>query len=223
MKCYIAFQIMFRNTELRYTWLQKKTLEYRNVFVTITIEAVCCWNAGGYMIEKIGLSERLEDYLEIILALEKTNKVARVKDIADQMGVLRGSVTGALKTLAAKGMIHYKPYSFITLTRRGTTIAREITRRHAVIKDFLLNVLRIDAEKADVNACRMEHAMDKAVVDRLVRFIEHIHSCPRTGDEWIRSFVNYHADGRHNRKECNKCLEQLIARYQKNPAILYSR
>ena len=56
------------------------------------------------------LSESLEDYLEIILALEKVNKVARVKDIAEKMGVLRGSVTGALKNLAEKGLINYAAF-----------------------------------------------------------------------------------------------------------------
>jgi DtxR family Mn-dependent transcriptional regulator len=68
----------------------------------------------------VDLSENLEDYLETILELEKTQKVARVKDIAEMRGVLRGSVTGALKSLAEKGLINYEPYSFITLTRKGT-------------------------------------------------------------------------------------------------------
>jgi DNA-binding MarR family transcriptional regulator len=90
--------------------------------------------------KQAGLSESLEDYLETILALEQTYKVARVKDIAQKLGVLRGSVTGALKSLAEKELIHYEPYSFITLTRKGASIAREITRRHAVIKNFLKNV-----------------------------------------------------------------------------------
>jgi DtxR family Mn-dependent transcriptional regulator len=105
------------------------------------IATVKTYDKGGAVIEKKAvLSESLEDYLETILDLEKTNKVARVKDIAEKMGVLRGSVTGALKNLAEKKLINYEPYSFITLTRKGATIAREITRRHEVLKDFLHNV-----------------------------------------------------------------------------------
>ncbi len=143
--------------------------------------------------KKAGLSESLEDYLETILELEKTKKVARVKDIAEEMKVLRGTVTGALKTLAAKELINYEPYSFITLTRRGASIAREVTRRHAVIKNFLQNVLLLDTEKAEQNACKMEHAMDKTAIDRLVKFIEYIHNCPRAGEDWIQAFVNYYS------------------------------
>ena len=56
------------------------------------------------------LSESLENYLETILELEKANKVARAKDIADKLNLQRGSVTGALKSLAAAGLINYHPY-----------------------------------------------------------------------------------------------------------------
>jgi Mn-dependent DtxR family transcriptional regulator len=73
------------------------------------IATVKTYDKGGAVIEKKAvLSESLEDYLETILDLEKTNKVARVKDIAEKMGVLRGSVTGALKNLAEKKLINYK-------------------------------------------------------------------------------------------------------------------
>lgn len=159
--------------------------------------------------KKTGLSESLEDYLEIILALEKTNKVARVKDIAEEMGVLRGSVTSALKNLNEKGLINYERYSFITLTSKGASIAKEITRRHAIIKDFLVNVLQMKDETAEANACRMEHAMDKAAVERLVRLIEHIQLCPRTDNDWIQSFIKYYASGKHDRQQCKKCLDKL--------------
>ena len=72
------------------------------------------------------LSESMEDYLETILGLEKQYKVARVKDIAGKMGILGGSVTNALKQLADKDLIHYKPYSYITLTKKGEMIAKEV-------------------------------------------------------------------------------------------------
>jgi DtxR family Mn-dependent transcriptional regulator len=160
------------------------------------------------------LSESLEDYLETILDLEKTNKVARVKDIAEKMGVLRGSVTGALKNLAEKGFINYEPYSYITLSKKGTAIAREITRRHQVLKDFLHNVLLLDLEKAEQNACRMEHGMDRAAIDRLVQFIEYVHYCPRTGDDWIKAFVNYYSKDEHDTQQCHKCMEDCLSRHK---------
>lgn len=159
--------------------------------------------------KNIILSESLEDYLEIILDLEKTKKVARTKDIAKKMGVQHGTVSGALKSLEEKGLINYKPYSFITLTKKGTKIANEIARRHAVLKDFLSRVLQIDTEKSDTVACRMEHAMDKSSIDMLVRFIEFIDTCPRTGVDWVQAFMNYCSTDELNREKCENCIRKV--------------
>ncbi len=134
------------------------------------------------------LSENLEDYLEVILDLEKTQKVARAKDIAERLDIQRGSVTGGLKSLEKKGLINYEPYSFITLKPKGNAIAKEITRRHRVLCDFFSNVLQVDAETADATACRIEHAIDAVTMERLVHFIDYIHTGPHTGSKWIEEF-----------------------------------
>jgi len=154
------------------------------------------------------LSESLQDYLEKILALENSNKVARVKEIAEAMGVLQGSVTSALKTLSAKGLINYEPYSFITLTPKGKKLAQEVTRRHAVIKDFLVNVLQLETGNAEANACRIEHAIDRVAIDRLVQFIDYLSNCPRTGPDWIAAFSNYCNTGAIDPEKCKICLKQ---------------
>ncbi|MFO8048352.1 MAG: metal-dependent transcriptional regulator [Desulfosudaceae bacterium] len=159
------------------------------------------------------LSESLEDYLEVILRLETTNKVARQKDIAEALDVQRGSVTGALKVLAEKDLVNYEPYSYITLTKKGKKIAREIERRHTVIKDFLSRVLRIDHEKADTTACHMEHVMDTATVDSLVKFIEFVDNCPRTGTDWIEAYVSYCSAGNTDKKTCQACLDHCVANF----------
>jgi DtxR family Mn-dependent transcriptional regulator len=162
------------------------------------------------------VSDSLEDYLETILGLERTHKVARVKDIADNLGVLRGSVTGALKTLAEKGLVNYEPYSFITLTPKGKKIAVEVYRRHEVLRDFLENVLMMEADQAEENACRMEHAVDRDVIDRLVTFLDYIHRCPRTGKDWIDLFVNYYRTSMPDNTTCMSCVRTCLERAQKN-------
>jgi DtxR family Mn-dependent transcriptional regulator len=161
---------------------------------------------------KSQLSESLEDYLEAILELESTQKVARVKDIADKLGVLRGSVSTAIKKLADLGLIHYEPYSFITLTSSGRKAASLISRRHTILLRFLRDVLKLDPEQAEQNACRMEHAMDDSTVERLVQFIEYISSCPRTGEDWVDSFEEFLSDREKTREDCLKCLEGCYRR-----------
>lgn len=160
------------------------------------------------------LSESLEDYLETILDLEKENKVARAKDIAEKMGVQRGSVTGALKTLGDRDLINYAPYSFITLTTRGKRIAAGIKERHNVLRDFLERVLQVDPETAESTACRMEHTIDDLSLDRLVCFIDYIYKCPRTGEDWIRAFVDHCKAKEVDIADCDRCLNRCVERMQ---------
>ena len=118
------------------------------------------------------LSASLEDYLEAIYHLVEESHVARVKDIAARMSVQMPSVTGALRTLAARDLVNHDPYSYVTLTPSGEEVARDLVRRHEVLADFLADVLGLDRATADRNACAMEHAIEPIVLDRLIDFVE---------------------------------------------------
>jgi DtxR family transcriptional regulator, Mn-dependent transcriptional regulator len=164
------------------------------------------------------LSESLEDYLEVILDLEETNKVARSKDIADKLGIQRGSVTGALKSLEEKRLINYEPYSYITLTEKGARIAKTISRRHQILKDFLVKVLQLDEPTAETTACRMEHAVDEASIQRLVRFVEYLNNCPRTGPDWIDAFLDRCHNVHKSWDDCDQCIDGCKTRHQERKA-----
>jgi len=118
------------------------------------------------------LSASLEDYLEAIYHIVREGKVARVRDIAARLGVQMPSVTGALRSLAAKDLVHHAPYSYVTLTPAGERVAREVTRRHEVLTGFLTGYLGLGREAAERNACAMEHAIEPVVLTRLATFIE---------------------------------------------------
>ena len=160
-----------------------------------------------------GLSASLEDYLEVIFHLEQSNRVARAKDIADQMNVQRASVTGALKALAGRGLINYSPYSYITLTTSGRDIARDVIRRHRALKEFFMNTLQLGSDDAEANACRIEHAIDPTAVERLVRFLEFMRICPRTGTDWYDAFARFCKLGLRT-SDCQACLKLCVERLE---------
>jgi DtxR family transcriptional regulator, Mn-dependent transcriptional regulator len=116
------------------------------------------------------LSASLEDYLEAILRLERASRVARVSEIAEQLGVSRPSVTGALKTLAARGLVAHAPYGHATLTQEGARIASEVEGRHLAIRDFLTGVLCIPEDRAEATACRMEHVLEPEILAYFVAY-----------------------------------------------------
>ena len=157
------------------------------------------------------LSASLEDYVEVIFHLEQSNRVARAKDIAGQMNDQRASVTGALKALAGRGLINYSRYSYITLTETGRSIARDVIRRHETLRDFFITALQLSPEDAEANACRIEHSIDPAAIDRLVRFLEFIKICPRTGVDWLDAFARYCKLGVQT-SDCESCFRDCIER-----------
>ena len=125
------------------------------------------------------LTESLEDYLEAIYRIIRERQVARAKDIAAMMRVSNASVTGALKTLAERELIHYAPYDFVTFTPHGETVAEEIYRRHEQLKGFLRDFLHVAEPEAEEVACRMEHAISRSVQEKLIRLASAIQDCPR--------------------------------------------
>jgi len=113
-----------------------------------------------------------EDYLEAIYHTVEAKGAARAKDIGEAMGVHGSSVTQALRALAQKKLINYAPYDVITLSEDGMTVAKDVVRRHETLAKFLHSVLGLDKQTADEGACRMEHAINGEILDRLVKFVE---------------------------------------------------
>ncbi len=124
------------------------------------------------------LSASLEDYIETIASLAGSSGETRSADIADAMGVSRPSVTVALRALASRKMINYKPYSTISLTEIGRNHATEILRKHSILSRFFNEILGANEKLADEAACRVEHAIGEEITDRLVEFLAFIDNCP---------------------------------------------
>lgn len=137
------------------------------------------------MSASLALSSSLEDYLETIYWIVQDSQVARVKDIAKNLGVSKPSVTGALRALAAKGLVNYDRYQYITLTDEGKEVAQQLARTHEALRDFLVRVLRLPRPQAEENACRMEHSVDDEVLERIVRYLEFAEACPRRKIRWL--------------------------------------
>jgi len=129
--------------------------------------------------EMVGtLTESLEDYLEIIFRLLLSNKVARVRDIAKAKNVQTSSVSSALTRLAREGLVEYKVREYVDLTEEGRAFAFRVHQRHVFLKRFLVDLLQVDPETAEVDACAMEHAISVETLDRLASFAEYLAYCP---------------------------------------------
>ncbi len=113
------------------------------------------------------LSPNMEDYLEAVSLCANSEGIARVSDIRDMLGVKTPSVTGAMKILAEEGYVLHQPYSGIELTAKGRRAAEDVKKRHAILSRFLVQVIGVSPKIADMDACKMEHAVSHETLEKL--------------------------------------------------------
>lgn len=159
--------------------------------------------------DSIELSASLEDYIEALYHIVKVKQAARAKDIVNQLKVSAASVTGALRALSEKGLIRYAPYDVITLTDLGEKVAKDVVRRHEVLKDFFTKILAVEEKEANEAACQMEHSIPKSILDRFVRFIDFVEICPRGGSKWIAG-LGHQCMEQNDLSVCEKCTTQVL-------------
>ncbi len=101
-------------------------------------------------------SVAVEDYLERILELINTKGYARVVDIAQSLKISQASVTNMIQRMDADGLLKYERYRGMALTASGEALAKNITRRHQILTDFL-RLFGLDEELIYHDVEGMEH------------------------------------------------------------------
>lgn len=128
------------------------------------------------MHEHDGLSPTHEMYLKVIYRLRQDNEVARVRDMAKGLGVTPGTVSAVLKKLERAGLLHHDPYGAIKLTLAGERVAECVIRKFETLRSLLIDVLGLDPETAEVDACSMEHTISPATINRMEQLLRLVHS-----------------------------------------------
>lgn len=152
------------------------------------------------------LTESLEKYLLAVYVTVKTNKAARVKDIANHLKIGIPATSDAIKTLAEKKYINYQPYGIITITAKGKKYSEEKIKRHKIISEFFINILRIEEESARENSKIMEYSVSPDVLDRFTKYLEFMNKCSCKEPKWVKSF-QYFCDNQRMQTKCSKCIK----------------
>ena len=112
------------------------------------------------------MTESLEDYLEMVSFLTDEGPV-RVTDIASRLRVSKPSVLNALKSLEEQGLLEHGRYQGVSLTGRGRQKAQEIRKRHRFLTDFLVDVIGVNPQIAERDACKMEHVLSPETIKKM--------------------------------------------------------
>ena len=114
----------------------------------------------------MGLRASGEDYLEVILVLQKQKGVVRSVDVARHLGVSKPSVCHAVATLREGGFLLMDENNFLHLTDAGCEVAEQVYEKHRFFTQRLI-AAGVDPKTAEADACRIEHVISEESFQRL--------------------------------------------------------
>jgi DtxR family Mn-dependent transcriptional regulator len=118
------------------------------------------------------ISETHEMYLKTLYEVRGDYRVARVRDLADGLGVSPATVSSVIKRLERMRLVDHERYGGVVLTPAGQKVAECVLRRFETLRDVLVEVLGVDPEVARVDACMMEHGVSPQTVGRMHALLE---------------------------------------------------
>jgi DtxR family Mn-dependent transcriptional regulator len=143
-------------------------------------------------------SKTIEEYIETIFLLQQKQGRARTNDIASVLALRPSSVTEMLQKLTAKGLVEYRPYYGATLNYEGEKLAKELMVRHKTLANFL-QIIGVDNETAETDACQIEHHVTSETMERLNKFVDFVQTAPRE-PRWLKHFKFFYKTNK--RPEC---------------------
>lgn len=113
------------------------------------------------------VSASLENYLEEMYELHLESQHIRVTDLSEKIGVSKASVHKAVKILKEQGYVEHQKYGKLDLTDKGLKYAKEVRMHHEILVEFLENVVGVDKETAEDEACKLEHCLSNDTISKI--------------------------------------------------------
>jgi DtxR family Mn-dependent transcriptional regulator len=120
-------------------------------------------------------SSTVEDYVKRLYLEQQAHPRGLVPmgRLAEVMGVVPGTATAMIKTLADSGLVRYRPRAGVTLSPHGEKLALHILRRHRLVELFLVRILGLDWSEVHTEAEELEHVISDRVLDRIDALLSH--------------------------------------------------
>lgn len=116
-------------------------------------------------------SQTVENYLKTIYLAQtgaaSPEALVPMGQLAASLGVVPGTATTMMKTLAESGLVRYEPYMGVRLTPAGEKLATLVLRRHRLVELFLVKVVGMSWAEVHDEAERLEHAVSEQLINRI--------------------------------------------------------
>ncbi len=125
----------------------------------------------------MGLSENIEEYLEILYLFEEQEKpVAKINEISEGLNIAPPSAVEMLKRMEGMGLVNYEARKGVSLTKEGRMKARQIIRNHRLAERLLTDILNTEIDEEAI--CGLEHHISKKIANAVCTTLNHPRKCP---------------------------------------------
>lgn len=121
--------------------------------------------------EENNITHSAAHHLLAVKELRSERGYARVTDVAKHLNITTGSASTNLKNLKSKGLIVEDDNRFLELSEEGDSLARAVITRRDVFHKFLVEVLKVSTEQAEIDACKTEHLLSGETAKKLGQFL----------------------------------------------------
>ena len=148
-------------------------------------------------------------YLLAIASLAEGGSSPRAADVARQLRVSRAAVSMQLKTLREHNLVRVGRDNRLSLSHHGADLVARIASKREVLKAFLHDVLGVDPQVAERDACKIEHLVSEESGAALIRFIHFLHSEEDVSKDFVNRFKHATADCLPD-TTCPLCREECL-------------
>lgn len=153
------------------------------------------------------LTHSAAHYLMTIHELLESHGYARVTDIAKRLNITRGSCSISLKPLKKRGLVVEDHNKFLLLSEEGKRLALIVEKNDELLETFFRDVLGVDADQAEVDACKIEHLLSIETSIKLCSFIELLQSNNRVSQDFSKLLAKHTQTCHNSVEECAACSD----------------
>ncbi len=107
-----------------------------------------------------------------MVIIESGGEKITVSRLASMMGISKPSVVELLQRLSSRGYITYERYRLVKLRPKGRKVGVHVYKHHSVLLRFIRDVLGAGEERAEKEACKVEHLLSCDTIMRIQRLID---------------------------------------------------
>ena len=119
------------------------------------------------------MNRSLEDYLKNIYSIRNSDGKVTTSILAERLKISPAAVSDMISKLSKSGYIKNIPYKGFELTKKGSSIALNLVRKHRIWEVFLVEQLNYTWENVHNEAENLEHASSDVLISKLEKFLQY--------------------------------------------------